>query len=59
MIICKKVEKSVLFQNGGHFSHFTDFSSAWLRNTTEIEKNTFPKANFKFSTKFGSKLADR
>ena len=44
MIICeKKVEKSVPFQNGGHF---TDFSFRMIVQYHENWKTTFLKANF-------------
>ncbi len=44
----KKVEKSVPFQTGGHF---TDFLSSWLHNTTKFGKNI----RRTISTKFGVK----
>ena len=42
MIIRKKLETSIPFSNGGHF---TDLPSAWLCNTTKIEKH-FPEGEF-------------
>ncbi len=39
-VMIKKVEKSVPFQNAGHF---TDFPSTWSLNTTKIEKQLSQK----------------